>query len=93
MGEKPGVSEALVRLDRAIAALEEAVDKQQEKALSVKTLRGDLQRLSAERSDLTTSLEQAQSRSEKLESANVEVSRRLGAAMESVRAVLEQHGG
>jgi len=93
MGDKPGVSEALGRLDRAIAALEEAVDKHQDRASSVTTLRGDLQRLSKERSELTSSLEQAKSRSEKLESANVEVSRRLGAAMESVRAVLEQHGG
>ena len=93
MGEKPEVMEALARLDRAIASLEVAVDKKLAKHQSVQALQGDLQRMSEERQELTSSLEKAQRRSKKLEVANEEVSRRLGAAMESVRSVLEQHGG
>ncbi|WP_373237144.1 DUF4164 family protein [Cohaesibacter celericrescens] len=93
MGDKPDVSGALARLDRALLSLELAVDKRRDKGLSMKALQGDLKRMSVERSDLTSSLESIKARSEKLEGANEEVSRRLGAAMESVRAVLEQHGG
>ena len=93
MGDRTDVRIALERLDRALGSLEQAVDKRQAKAHSANALQGDLQRMSDERSELTSSLEKAKSRSEKLEGANEEVSRRLGAAMESVRAVLEQHGG
>ncbi len=82
-----------MRLEQAIASLERAVDKRQDKALSLNALQGDLKRMSKERETLTQSLKSAQSRSERLEGANEEVSRRLVSAMESVRAVLDQHGG
>ena len=93
LGDKTEVKDALARLDQAIAGLEKAVDKRFSKELSAQALQGDLQRMSKERSELTSTLEQVKSRSEKLEVANEEVSRRLGAAMESVRSVLERHGG
>ena len=93
MGDKPEVQAALARLDKAITGLEQAVEKRQAKSLSVQALQGDLQRMSKERTELNSSLEKVKARSERLEGANEEVSRRLGAAMESVRAVLEQHGG
>lgn len=93
MGDKPEVQDALARLDRAIADLEQAVNKRVAKELSAQALQGDLQRMSKERSELTDSLEKVKARSKKLEVANEEVSRRLGAAMESVRTVLDQHGG
>ena len=82
-----------MRLERAIVSLERAVDKRQDKILSVDALKGDLKRMSKEREELTLSLKSARSRSERLEGANEEVSRRLVSAMESVRAVLDQHGG
>lgn len=93
MSERPAVQDALVRLERAIVSLERAVDKRQDKVLSVDALKGDLKRMSKEREELTLSLKSAHSRSERLEGANEEVSRRLVSAMESVRAVLDQHGG
>jgi SMC interacting uncharacterized protein involved in chromosome segregation len=93
MADRPEVSDALARLDRALVALEQVVEKRQAKALSAKALQDDLQRMSKERSDLTQSLDEVKARSDKLVRANEEVSRRLVAAMESVRTVLEQHGG
>ena len=93
MSDRPAVSAALMRLEGAIASLERAVDKRRDKNLSMQALQGDLKRMSEERAKLSTSLEDAQARSDRLEGANQEVSRRLGAAMESVRAVLDQHGG
>ncbi|WP_320141011.1 DUF4164 family protein [uncultured Cohaesibacter sp.] len=93
MSENPRVEAALGRLDRAIEGLSQSVDKRQTRELSVKALQDDLQRLTQERSELTGTLEKQKKRTEKLEGANEEVSRRLGAAMESVRAVLDRHGG
>ncbi len=84
---------ALGRLDRAIETLTQSIEKRQTRDLSVKALQDDLQRMTKERSELTGSLEKQKLRAEKLEGANAEVSRRLGAAMESVRAVLDRHGG
>ncbi|WP_316860647.1 DUF4164 domain-containing protein [uncultured Cohaesibacter sp.] len=93
MSGKPSIEAALSRLDEAIVSLEQSITKRKTKDLSVKAMQDDLQRMSEERSDLTDSLEKVTTRADKLEGANEEVSRRLGAAMESVRAVLEQHGG
>jgi hypothetical protein len=53
----------------------------------------ELQRLGEDRSKLALDLDQSAARSARLEEANREVSRRLVAAMESIRAVLERHGG
>ena len=93
MSEDTRVGAALGRLDRAIETLTQSIEKRQTKDLSVKALQDDLQRMTKERSELTGSLEKQKLRAEKLEGANAEVSRRLGAAMESVRAVLDRHGG
>nr|WP_319486231.1 DUF4164 family protein [uncultured Cohaesibacter sp.] len=93
MNDKTRVEMALSRLDAAIAGLSQSIDKRQTRDLSVKAMQDDLQRMTRERSDLTGSLEKEKARAEKLEGANEEVSRRLGAAMESVRAVLDRHGG
>ena len=93
MAENVRVEAALSRLDKAIETLSLSIDKKQTRDLSVKALQDDLQRMAEERSDLTGSLEKQKQRAEKLEGANAEVSRRLGAAMESVRAVLDRHGG
>ncbi|WP_119309525.1 DUF4164 family protein [Cohaesibacter haloalkalitolerans] len=93
MSDKTRVEMALTRLDAAIVGLSQSIDKRQTRDLSVKAMQDDLQRMTRERSDLTGSLEKEKARAEKLEGANEEVSRRLGAAMESVRAVLDRHGG
>jgi hypothetical protein len=49
--------------------------------------------LTADRARLAESLDQAQARASKLESINRDVSRRLGAAVETIEAVLQAEAG
>ncbi|MCV6547612.1 MAG: DUF4164 domain-containing protein [Cohaesibacter sp.] len=93
MVSEPAIAGALGRLDRALLSLEQAIEKKQAKQTRLKGLQEDVSRLSNEREDLSSSLANETKRADRLEQANEEVSRRLGSAMESVRAVLEQHGG
>lgn len=93
MASEPAIAGALGRLDRALLSLEKAIEKKKSKQADLKGMREDVSRLSSERSELASSLASQTKRAERLEQANEEVSRRLGSAMESVRAVLEQHGG
>ena len=91
MAEKPAVKDALARLDRALASLESAVEKRRAKELSVGALQSDLQRMSKERSELTQTLDLTKARSDRLESANEEVSRRLGAAASDAQYIDDLH--
>jgi hypothetical protein len=83
---------ALRRLDAALDLLEEAVERRLEAAQRVAGLESELHRLGTDRSRLAQSLDAAEARTARLEQANSEVSRRLVAAMESIRSVLERQG-
>ncbi len=83
----------MARLDQAIGRLEMSVGRRLDVDRSLVTLETELQRLGEDRSKLALDLDQSAARSARLEEANREVSRRLVAAMESIRAVLERHGG
>ena len=61
--------------------------------MSLNGLQDELQRLGEDRSSLAATLDTAETRVARLEDANREVSRRLVSAMESIRSVLETHGG
>lgn len=84
---------ALTRLDSAVGQLEAAVNRRMESDKTVQALQDELQRLGEDRAKLAETLDTSEGRSERLESANKEVSRRLVSAMESIRTVLETHGG
>ena len=86
------IDEALQRLSSALERLEGAIDQRLETAGAVSSLEGELHRLGTDRSRLAQSLDAAEARSARLEEANREVSRRLVAAMESIREVLARHG-
>ncbi len=86
------IDEALQRLSSAFDQLEEAIDGRLETAVEMNSLEGELHRLGTDRSRLAQSLDAAEARSARLEEANREVSRRLVAAMESIREVLARHG-
>jgi hypothetical protein len=86
------IDEALQRLASAFDRLEEAIDRRLESADQMNSLEGELHRLGTDRSRLAQSLDAAEARSVRLEEANREVSRRLVAAMESIREVLARHG-
>ncbi len=90
-GSQP-IDEALQRLASAFDRLEEAIDRRLETAVQMDSVEGELHRLGTDRSRLAQSLDAAEARSARLEDANREVSRRLVAAMESIREVLARHG-
>ncbi|GAB1583250.1 MULTISPECIES: DUF4164 domain-containing protein [Phyllobacteriaceae] len=82
--------QVLDRLDRALNALEEAVDLRLEKEGDYAEAEEEVQRMNTDRSRLAQELDTSESRAERLESANREVSRRLVTAMETIRAVLDR---
>ncbi|WP_350335173.1 DUF4164 domain-containing protein [Coralliovum pocilloporae] len=87
------LEEALNRLSTAIDTVEAAVDRRLEQDRLTVGLREQMQQVEEDRARLANSLDVQTSRSERLEEANQEVSRRLVAAMESIRNVLDRHGG
>ncbi len=93
MAETSRVEAALSRFEKALGQLEAAVQLRLEADRRYSGVDDELQRLSEDRSKLAQTLDQEQARSSRLEETNREVSRRLVSAMESVRSVLEAHGG
>ncbi len=92
MAEASGVNDALGRVDAAIHSLESAIEGRREELQATSGLEEELHRLGLDRSQLAQSLDAAESRSGRLEETNREVSRRLVAAMESLRQVLARYG-
>lgn len=92
VGNSLSIDEALRRLQSALDLLENAVDRRLETADSVVSLESELHRLGTDRSRLAQSLDAAEARAADLEAANVEVSRGLVSAMESIRQVLSRNG-
>ena len=82
--------EALESLNRALTKLENAVDGRIDKEKDFSDAEEEVQRLNSDRSRLAQELDQSESRAERLEEANREVSRRLVTAMETIRAVLDR---
>ncbi len=79
---------AMRRLDAAIEALETAISHSATDSRQRDLLESQLQAFGEERSRLSTDLERMRARSEDLETANREVSRRLEHAADTIRAVL-----
>ncbi len=92
MAGASAIESALQRLESALDMIEGAVDERLEQARQVASMESELHRLGTDRSRLAQSLDSAEARSAKLEDANREVSRRLVAAMESIRDVLDRNG-
>lgn len=93
MADAPSLDGALSRLDSALSGLERAVEKRVSADQTLGGLQNQIQRLGEDRSRLAGDLDQQKSHSNTLEEANREVSRRLVSAMESIRTVLDDHGG
>ena len=91
MAEASGVNDALGRVDAAIHSLESAIEGRREELQATSGLEEELHRLGLDRSQLAQSLDAAESRSGRLEETNREGSRRLVAAMESLRQVLTKY--
>ena len=93
MVQAPAVEAALGRLAAAVEALETATERRFQADRSSAELEEEIARLGEDRSRLAQDLDQEKARGNRLEETNREVSRRLVAAMESIRSVLDAHGG
>ncbi len=91
--EKTSLADSVRRLESAVAHLETAVQRRMDADRSLNSLQDDLQRLGEDRSQLAASLDESEARALRLEEANKDVSRRLVSAMETIRSVLDTHGG
>lgn len=81
---------AVDRLRQALAGLENAIDQRFEHEQDFSEAEEEVRRMNADRSRLAQELDQAEDRSNRLEEANREVSRRLVTSMETIRAVLDR---
>ena len=84
------VKAALEALNKALNQLDNEVDRQVETSRSSTEAAAELERMIDDRSRIAVELDQSQDRSNRLEEANREVSRRLVTAMETIRAVLDR---
>lgn len=91
--EKTSLADSVKRLEAAVGHLETAVQRRMDADRSLNSLQDDLQRLGEDRSQLAASLDESEARAMRLEEANKDVSRRLVSAMETIRSVLDAHGG
>lgn len=83
------IAESARRLSLALAQLESAVNTRLEREIQLLDAEAEVQRMGSDRSRLAESLDAAQARAKRLETANREVSNRLIGAMESIRSVLD----
>jgi predicted nucleic acid-binding Zn-ribbon protein len=81
------------RLALALTTLEASVERRFDRDRSLTSLEDELARAGDDRSRLAGDLDLEKTRSSRLQETNHEVSRRLVAAMESIRSVLDAHGG
>jgi len=93
MVEPSPLETSLKRLGLALTTLEAAIERRFDRDRSLNGLEDELARAGEDRSRLAGELDQEKTRSVRLEETNHEVSRRLVAAMESIRSVLDAHGG
>ena len=84
------LKEVIARLGKAMESLENAVAARLEHERDYSEAEAEVQRMNADRSRLAQELDNSEARSERLEDANKEGSRRLVTAMETIRAVLDR---
>ena len=85
-----GLAAALARLNNALDSLDNAVEASLESGGNKRSANEEVQRMSEDRAKLAQELDSSENRANRLEETNKEVSRRLVAAMETVRGVLDQ---
>jgi len=83
------VSAALERLGNSVQHLRAAVEYRLKLDENQGELRSEFNKMNDERKRLAARLDQAEGRGQTMQQVNQDVSRRLGAAMETIRTVLE----
>lgn len=87
-GEESPLERATRRLNSALDTLEAAVNRRHDEDRQRDALEAQLQAFGSDRSKLAAELDHVRARSDDLESANREVSRRLERAADTIRTVL-----
>ncbi|RLQ89580.1 DUF4164 domain-containing protein [Notoacmeibacter ruber] len=90
MAEESDFRQAMTRLAEAIGTLENAVDARLEREQDFAGAEEEVQRMNSDRARLANLLDESEGRAERLADANREVSNRLVAAMENIRAVVDR---
>lgn len=85
------IDAATRRLALALDALEAAVERRRDADRGENALADQVQVLGADRSRLASELDAATARARRLETANREIAQRLDAAIDTIRAVLEEN--
>lgn len=88
MSETSSVEAASTRLQRALAALEEALERRLDLERGRSTLADQLHAVGVDRARLAAALDQETARGQKLAGVNREVAGRLDQAMTTIRSVL-----
>jgi hypothetical protein len=89
MTEQTAIEQATRRLTEALDALDAAVDRRLDSDRERAALGEQVHVLAADRSKLAADLDGQLARSRQLEASNRDIARRIDAAMENVRLVLE----
>jgi chromosome segregation ATPase len=89
MTDQIAIDTATKRLTQALDALDSAVDRRIEIDRSRAILTDQIHALDADRSKLAADLDTETARARQLETANRDIARRLDAAMENIRLVLD----
>ena len=87
-GDESPLDRATRRLNSALDTLEAAVNRRHDEDRQRDALEAQLQAFGSDRSKLAAELDHVRARSDDLESANREVSRRLERAADTIRTVL-----
>jgi hypothetical protein len=89
MTDQAAIEQAARRLTQALSALDAAVERRLETDRSRLALSEQVHALDADRSKLAADLDGQVAKVRRLETANRDIARRLEAAMENVRQVLD----
>jgi hypothetical protein len=89
MTDFSAIDAASKRLAMALDALEAAVERRHESDRSEEGLAAQLHALGSDRSRLASDLDSAVARTRSLETTNQEITRRIDAAIETIRSVIE----
>ena len=89
MTDASAIDAAAKRLALALDALEAAVERRREADQGQEGLTAQVHALGADRSRLASDLDAAAARAKQFETTNREIARRLDAAIDAIRSVLE----
>ncbi len=89
MSDQTAIDAATKRLSQALDALDAAVERRMEADRSEARLADQIHALGADRASLASELDVQTARARQLETANREIAKRLDAAIDNIRSVVD----